>query len=220
MPRDPSRGRSPCRRSLQRDSLAKILIIDDNRAFVDFVVRVFAQQGMTVDVAGTFGEAVAMAAERSPERVISELKVKDQYLFEQMDALAETIPSGKLVVVTAYPSIATAVQFMRMGVAAYVTKPLSAPMLAGTVPLAITGTQRGRPRVQVTDLADVGPHDLGIHLARSRHCRIDIRGGPKIGPRSAFAAADAGEVCPSASADRYEAANAAECFPIVRTGTK
>ena len=71
---------------------AKILIIDDNRAFVDFVVRVFAQQGMTVDVAGTFGEAVAMAAERSPERVISELKVKNQYLFEQMDALAETNP--------------------------------------------------------------------------------------------------------------------------------
>lgn len=109
---------------------ARILVIDDNRAFADFVVRVFAQQGIAVGIAGAFSEAVAMAAENPPGRVISELRVKDQYLFEHMGALVETIPPGKLVVITAYPSIATAVQFVKMGVAAYVTKPVSAPMLA------------------------------------------------------------------------------------------
>jgi two-component system response regulator RegA len=111
------------------DSTPHVLVVDDNRAFVDFVGRVLLNAGMAAAVATTFDEAAAMIAERAPARVISELKVSGQYLVEHIHRLVARIAVNRIVVATVYPSVATAVQLVKMGVTVYLTKPLSGPTI-------------------------------------------------------------------------------------------
>jgi ActR/RegA family two-component response regulator len=102
-----------------------VLIIDDQYPFVAALSRGFVESKIQTWSARSFRDAPAIMEICRPELVISELKVGGHLLFGFLPKLTRVVSIDRFVIVTSYPSIATAVRLIRMGVSAYLTKPVS-----------------------------------------------------------------------------------------------
>jgi two-component system response regulator RegA len=107
-----------------------ILIVDESEPFAAALGHSLAVAGIAVWRAPTFRAAsVIMDTLGPPSYIVSELRVDGRALVDFLNDVAPSLPPQRVVVATVYPSIATAVRLTRMGIAGYLTKPISAPDL-------------------------------------------------------------------------------------------
>lgn len=103
-----------------------ILIVDDDEVFRRRLARAFEDRGYDTRVASDFESAVASATEDSPELAVTDLKMPGRSGLELVQALHEIDPATKVVVLTGYGSIATAIDAVRLGATYYLPKPADA----------------------------------------------------------------------------------------------
>src|SRR6185312_8102934 len=108
---------------------ASILFIDDDAHYLRCCARAFDSLGCRLWTARTFEMADKVLATRTPSYVVSELRVAGRWLVDYLKEVGAALPFERLGVVTAYSSIATAVQFARLGAAAYLAKPAPPQLL-------------------------------------------------------------------------------------------
>ena len=100
-----------------------ILLVDDDAVLRERLVRAFAKRGFEVRDADGGSTAMAAAKEESPELAVVDLKMSDGNGLELVRDLLEIDPSTKVLVLTGYGSIATAVDALRLGAVNYLSKP-------------------------------------------------------------------------------------------------
>lgn len=100
-----------------------VLLIDDEPRFRARMARAFEERGYEVYQAGDFDEALAVATRESTEFAVVDLRIPGKSGLEAVRALHEVDASTKIVVLTGYGSIATALDAVRMGATHYLTKP-------------------------------------------------------------------------------------------------
>ena len=100
-----------------------ILIDDDDQAFRRRLARAFEDRGYDASTAGDYDEAVALARVDSPELAVVDLKMPGRSGLELVQALRAIDPATKIVVLTGYGSIATAIDAVRLGATYYLPKP-------------------------------------------------------------------------------------------------
>jgi two-component system, response regulator RegA len=105
------------------DSARSILIVDDDAVLRERLVRAFATRGFEARGAAGFDEAVASAAEDSPELAVVDLRMPGHSGLELVRALKAIDQTTLVVVLTGYGSIATALEAVRLGATHYLTKP-------------------------------------------------------------------------------------------------
>src|SRR5258705_11768336 len=103
-----------------------ILIVDDDETYRNRLARAFVDRGYDVRTAHDYDSAVAAATNDSPEFAVVDLKMPGKSGLELVQALREIDPSTKLVVLTGYGSIATAIDAVRLGATYYLSKPADA----------------------------------------------------------------------------------------------
>jgi two-component system response regulator RegA len=103
-----------------------ILIVDDDRVLRDRLARAFHDRGYDVRTAETADAALALAREDSPELGVVDLRMPGRSGLELVRDLKALDPATKIVVLTGYGSIATAIEAMRLGATYYVPKPADA----------------------------------------------------------------------------------------------
>jgi two-component system response regulator RegA len=103
-----------------------ILIVDDDEVFRNRLARAFVERGFDVRTAGDYDSAVAQAQGDSPELAVLDLKMPGRSGLELVKALREIDPSTKMLVLTGYGSIATAIDAVRLGATYYLAKPADA----------------------------------------------------------------------------------------------
>lgn len=136
VPLGPSVESSPDHPDAKRST--SVLIIDESEPFTSALERDLIASGITTWTARSFPAARVVMNSRGPASfVVSELRVNGRYLIDFMKEVTSLVPAQRFVVGTLYPSVATAVILTRMGVAGYLTKPISAAAL-----LEILGEQR------------------------------------------------------------------------------
>ncbi|MEQ9322317.1 MAG: response regulator, partial [Polyangiaceae bacterium] len=90
------------------------------------LARAFARRGYEVRTAETVDEAIEHAAEESPELAVVDLRIGGGSGLEVLRDLLRIDPTTKVVVLTGYGSIASAIKAMRLGAIDYLTKPADA----------------------------------------------------------------------------------------------
>jgi two-component system response regulator RegA len=103
-----------------------ILIVDDDEVYRTRLARAFVDRGYDVKTAHDFDSALAFARDESPEFAVLDLKMPGKSGLELVQALREIDPSTKMVVLTGYGSIATAIDAVRLGATYYLSKPADA----------------------------------------------------------------------------------------------
>jgi two-component system response regulator RegA len=103
-----------------------ILLVDDDEVFRRRLARAFEERGYDVRTAGDYDEAVTAATDDSPEYAVVDLRMPGHSGLELVRALKDIDPATKIVVLTGYGSIATAIDAIRLGATYYLPKPADA----------------------------------------------------------------------------------------------
>ncbi|MEO6027623.1 MAG: response regulator [Candidatus Binatia bacterium] len=100
-----------------------ILIVDDDEVFRSRLARAFRDRGYEVRAARGYDDAMAAARDESPEMAIVDLRMPGPSGLELVRDLKALDPSTRILVLTGYGSIATAIEAMRIGATYYLPKP-------------------------------------------------------------------------------------------------
>jgi two-component system response regulator RegA len=100
-----------------------VLLVDDDASFRGRLARALRSRGFDVREAGDFAEAIAASRDDPPEMAVVDLRMPGPDGLEVVRGLLEIEPAMRVVVLTGYGSIATALRSVRLGAVHYLTKP-------------------------------------------------------------------------------------------------
>ena len=102
-----------------------ILVIDDEVAVNNNIRKILVKKGYHVDQAVTKDEALAKIQSRPYKLVLLDLKIPGVQGLDLLKAVRDNNPSAKVIIITGYASIKTAVESARMGAVDYLPKPFT-----------------------------------------------------------------------------------------------
>ncbi len=100
-----------------------VLLVDDDERLRSRMARAFEQRGYEAEQADGYDGAVAVAKLESTEYAVVDLRMPGKSGLELVRELHRIDPATKIVVLTGYGSIATALEAVRFGATHYLTKP-------------------------------------------------------------------------------------------------
>lgn len=108
------------------DITPTILLVDDDEIFRTRLARAFGRRGYEVHEAANYDEAMRAAREQSPEFAVIDMRMPGKSGLELLRDLKAVDSTTRIVMLTGYGSIATAVEAVRLGADNYVSKPAGA----------------------------------------------------------------------------------------------
>ncbi len=100
-----------------------LLIVEDDAAFAATLRRSFERRGYTVVVADGYEALTELLATHRPSRAVVDLKLGGASGLMCVQALHTFDPAMRIVVLTGFASIATAVEAIKLGARHYLAKP-------------------------------------------------------------------------------------------------
>ena len=103
-----------------------LLLVDDDQTFCEILSQALDRRGFDVQVAGSTEEAVNLAQDNVPEYAVIDLNLDGSSGLPLVSLLKSLDMHTRIVVLTGYASIATAVEAIKLGAVHYLTKPADA----------------------------------------------------------------------------------------------
>ena len=103
-----------------------LLLVDDDQVFVERLAKAMERRGFAPRTVGSVAEARAAVAGRPPAYAVVDLRLEDGSGLDVVDELRQARPDARIVVLTGYGAIATAVAAVKMGATDYPAKPADA----------------------------------------------------------------------------------------------
>jgi two-component system response regulator RegA len=102
------------------------LIVDDDALFLRTLQRSLLRRGVTALAATTMDEALALARAAAPRFALVDLKIGRESGLNLIQPLKAIRADMRVVLVTGYASVATAVEAIKLGADNYLLKPVTA----------------------------------------------------------------------------------------------
>jgi len=121
-----------------------LLLVDDDATLLGVLARALERRGFRVHAAASGEEALVVARGQPPEFAVVDLKMEGMTglaLVRELNALRADM---RIVVLTGYASIATAVEAIKLGATHYLAKPAAADEI-----VAALGREAGDPALPV-----------------------------------------------------------------------
>jgi two-component system response regulator RegA len=119
-------------------TIAKMILVEDDSAFRGRLAVSLESRGIRVVQAGTVAEAKKLARSELFDGAVVDLRVPDGSGLDVLQELREAQPAIRVVVLTGFGSIASALQAVRLGAMHYLTKPANADEIVA----ALSGENR------------------------------------------------------------------------------
>ncbi|MDQ0458467.1 two-component system response regulator RegA [Rhizobium paknamense] len=103
-----------------------LLIVDDDAPLLRRLARAMEARGFTVDMAGSVAEGIAKAKAAAPKYAVVDLRLGDGNGLDVIEAIRERRNDTRIIVLTGYGNIATAVTAVKLGAVDYLSKPADA----------------------------------------------------------------------------------------------
>ncbi|HTS39145.1 MAG TPA: ActR/PrrA/RegA family redox response regulator transcription factor [Xanthobacteraceae bacterium] len=121
-----------------------LLIVDDDKSFVQRLARAMESRGFEVMVAEAVAEGLQHVAKSAPAFAVVDMRLSDGSGLDVISALKERRPDARAIVLTGYGNIATAVNAIKLGAIDYLAKPADADDVVAAL-LAIDGKKAEPP---------------------------------------------------------------------------
>jgi two-component system, response regulator RegA len=103
-----------------------LLLVDDDEAFLKRLGKAMEKRGFAVELAESVAAGKAIATARPPAYAVVDLRLEDGNGLDVVETLRERRPDSRIVVLTGYGAIATAVAAVKIGAIDYLSKPADA----------------------------------------------------------------------------------------------
>lgn len=122
-----------------------LLIVDDDGPFLRRLARAMESRGFVVDTAESVAEGIAKSKARPPKYAVCDLRLGDGNGLDVIEAIRQGRQDTKVIVLTGYGNIATAVTAVKLGALDYLAKPADADEIFNAL------TQRPGEKADVPD---------------------------------------------------------------------
>ena len=103
--------------------MPSILVVDDKDTVRQMLSKTLQSEGYEVDMAADGATALEKAKEKQYDLVLTDLKLPEKDGLEVLSTMKDLDPDVAVIVMTAYGTIESAVQAMKMGAFDFLTKP-------------------------------------------------------------------------------------------------
>lgn len=103
-----------------------LLLVDDDDVFLKRLARAMERHGFRVETANSVAAGKALAMARPPAYAVVDLRLEDGNGLDVVEALRAKRPEARIVVLTGYGAIASAVAAVKIGATDYLSKPADA----------------------------------------------------------------------------------------------
>ena len=110
----------------EQDDKATLLLVDDDEDFLGVLAIAMRKRGFTVSFANSAEAAFELAKTDPPEFAVIDLKMSGNSGLVLVRQLSSLEAGTKIVVLTGYASIATAIEAIKLGATHYLAKPVDA----------------------------------------------------------------------------------------------
>lgn len=104
-------------------AIKKLLLLDDDESFCEVLSRTLQRHQFEVFISHSITEACKYAEQQLLEYAVIDLRIGQESGLEAVSKIINYHPNIKIVVLTGYASIATAVEAIKLGAKHYLTKP-------------------------------------------------------------------------------------------------
>ena len=103
-----------------------LLLVDDDEPFLRRLAKAMEKRGFEVETAGSVAAGKAIATARPPAFAVVDLRLQDGNGLDVVEVLRDKRADARVVVLTGYGAIATAVAAVKSGATDYLSKPADA----------------------------------------------------------------------------------------------
>lgn len=103
-----------------------LLIVDDDGPFLRRLARAMEARGFTVEIAESVAEGIARAKTKPPKHAVIDLRLGDGSGLDVIEAIRARRDDTRIIMLTGYGNIATAVNAVKLGAIDYLAKPADA----------------------------------------------------------------------------------------------
>ena len=103
-----------------------LLLVDDDEPFLRRLAKAMEKRGFDIETAGSVAGGRAIATARPPAYAVIDLRLEDGNGLDVVEVLREKREDARVVVLTGYGAIATAVAAVKIGATDYLSKPADA----------------------------------------------------------------------------------------------
>ncbi|MGR3637796.1 MAG: ActR/PrrA/RegA family redox response regulator transcription factor [Shimia sp.] len=103
-----------------------LLLVDDDEPFLRRLAKAMEKRGFDVETAGSVAAGKAIATARPPAYAVVDLRLEDGNGLDVVEVLRNKREECRVVVLTGYGAIATAVAAVKIGATDYLSKPADA----------------------------------------------------------------------------------------------
>ena len=103
--------------------MRRILIIDDDVPMAETLGKSFQKRGFNARTVNSYEDAILLAQKEKFDNAVVDLRLKNRSGLECVKELLDLQPELKIVVLTGYASISTAVEAIKLGACHYLAKP-------------------------------------------------------------------------------------------------
>ncbi len=115
--------------SFKKDELpedASLILIDDDRAFVQRLGRAMEVRGFEVRTGHSVAEGLELIRQKAPAFAVVDMRLEDGNGLDVIAELSRLRPNARAIVLTGYGNFATAVAAVKLGAVDYLGKPADA----------------------------------------------------------------------------------------------
>ena len=103
-----------------------LLLVDDDEPFLRRLERAMEKRGFAVTTAESVADGIVAARTNPPAYAVVDLRLEDGNGLDVVEALRERREDARVIVLTGYGAIATAVAAVKIGATDYLSKPADA----------------------------------------------------------------------------------------------
>ena len=118
-----------------------LLVLDDDAPLRTRLGRALEQRGFEPTLVGSVSEALAAVRSHAPAFAVLDMRLEDGSGLSVVDILRDVRPDARIIMLTGYGNIATAVAAVKAGVVDYLSKPAD----ADNVVTALLAAEGGSP---------------------------------------------------------------------------
>ncbi len=124
---------APLSRTAPPQGDRSLLLVDDDRPFLQRLGRALEQRGFDVRTADSVADGVAAIRAGAPAFAVVDMRLADGNGLDVIEALRQARADARVIVLTGYGNIATAVTAVKLGAIDYLAKPADVDEVVGAL---------------------------------------------------------------------------------------
>ena len=117
--------------------MTNILIAEDDRHTMEGLTEILQEEGYAVTGVPNGQQAIEVASQSSFDILLTDMKMPKLNGMDLISKMKTVCPQTKIIMMTAFATVETAVQALRDGAFNYITKPIDFEQLLGTIQSAV-----------------------------------------------------------------------------------